>query len=193
MSAPMSALDQARAELRRAAILASLYVVWPRPLGAGQLVRSLPDDVAVTLDDIAPDLHYLTERGVLEVVAERDASRRVDLLRLTAAGVDAHEADPEQPVHVVRALRMLRLVILDTLRDAAAQGASPRLIRVSLTRHADLDTSPKAIDRALAYLVAAGVARADDKTGLHYITAAGDDYLRGAGADIPGLAAPLSL
>jgi len=190
----MTAIEQARAELRRGAILASLYVVWPRPLGTGQLVRSLPDDVAVTLDDIAPDLHYLGERRLLEVVAERDASRSVDLLRLTAAGVEAHEADPEQPVHVVRGLRMLRLVILDTLRDASSQGASARLIRVSLNRHADLDTSPKAVERALAYLVAAGVARVCERTGgLHYITAAGDDYLRGAGADIAGLAAPLSL
>ena len=183
-------LTRARAELRRQALLEGLYVVWPKSLGTGQLVDGVPDDVATTVDDAAVDLHYLQDGELITVQTHH--SRSVDILRLTAAGVDAVESARDFGVTRSRGLRMLRLRVLQALKWAAPGVARPVLLARALEDDTDLDLSTPSVERALAYLCEQQLAKESD--GFYRITRAGIDYLEAdqeTAEQVLGVATPL--
>lgn len=182
-------IEQARAKLRRAQVRTILYTVWPRPLGAGLIAESLPADLQGSPDALAQALRYLTDRG--HVACSGSASRDgAALYALTANGVDRVEAGDRDP-GAVRAVRMLRLRVLQALSWGGPAALGLSLIAVALQSDTDLDLSEPSIRRALAYLTDPARALAcESAPGLYRISANGIDYLEGAGLDCVGVARP---
>lgn len=182
----MSDINALRAAARRASILATLYAVWPRPLGAGMLAESLPADLTGGPEELHRALAYLLDRGC--VTPEGQASgRAAALYRLTADGVDRVEAEPGRDPHAVRAVRMLRLRVLQSLSWGGPAPMGGGLISVSLAEDTDLDLSEPSLRRALAYLVERHLA-SEPHPGLFRLSADGTDYLAGQGPDLAGVA-----
>lgn len=205
----MADIDKARSHLRRAAIRRALYLVWPRPMGLGLIAEALTDDLSGDPEGLCRDLDYLCARG--EISADGAVSHGgPPLYRLTAAGVEAHEAAPDFGPQAARNLRMLRLRVMQALDLGRPQPMGTRLISLSLAEDTDIDLSEPSLRRALRYLAERGLVEAgtcgrggdgarlftpaaacgadDDVTWR--ITAAGIDYLASDGAAVAGVALP---
>lgn len=180
-------LAAARADLTREAILTVLHEAWPRPLGAGLIDQALPDDLARQGKPFGVALYYLTDRGL--IAPDGHIANGPQIYRLTADGVDAIESSPLFAVEAARDARMLRLRALTILALEPGSPMGAGLIGRGLTADIDLDRSPRGIERAMAYLVARGLA---EPVGSAWnIAAAGLDYLAGSGPQIPGVADPV--
>jgi hypothetical protein len=179
-------LNHLTTRLRQEAILATLYLVWPRPLGPSLLADSLPEDLSASPHELERDLHYLAERGdlILEGPASLDGP---PLHRLSLAGVDAAEA--HLPPLQAQPHQMLRLRVLQALDLGRPQPLGERLISLALAEDRDLDLSVPSLRRALRYLQECGLAILKGSDAWA-ITAPGIDYLSGQGADRPGIARP---
>jgi hypothetical protein len=180
-------IDAARAKLRREAIRRALYLVWPRPMGPGLLTDALPADLSTGARDLERAVYYLRDRGE---IAE-DAGADTPLWRLTAAGIEAHEAEPDYGDDARRAVRMLRLRVLQALDLGRPQPMGTRLIGLALADDTDLDLSEPSLRRALRYLSERELAAAAGGEAWR-ITSGGIDYLASEGDAVAGVARPLS-
>lgn len=182
-------IDALRTAARRSAIRRALYTAYPRPLGAGLIGEALPDDTAACPEAVERTLFYLLDKGHLARAGQVGGGGPT-LYRLTAAGCEAVESDPDFGSERARGVRMLRLRVLQALDLGRPGPMGPGLISMALAEDADLDLSDPAIRRALAYLAEQGLVRTVGEAS-HTITAAGIDYLVGDGGQIAGVARPL--
>lgn len=185
-------IDTLRSKARRAAVLFILYQVYPRALGAGLIYEALTPDVTGDPDEVRRALAYLCDRHQV-IAAGRASDGGPPLYRLTVAGVDAVEALPDADLTRVRALRLLRLRILQALDWGGARPMPVSLIAAALADDTDLDLSEPAVRRALAYLTEHELAsdgHAEGHPDLWRILPGGTDYLAGEGDGIEGVARP---
>lgn len=191
----MNAADLLREQgkIRRRNIRQMLYSIYPRPLGAGLLREQLDPDVTCSPAELARELDYLLRKG--HIVRDAVSSARsVEIVRLTAAGIESLEGHPRFPPDRRRDVRMLRLRILQVLDLLRPHAAGMELLQTGLNQDADLDTSDPAVRRALHYLaereMVAPVRDAPIAEGPWQMTAAGIDYLGGDGDGVEGIARP---
>lgn len=185
----MHNLEIERARLRREALLSALYASWPQPLGMGLISASLTDDLRCSPEALERDLDYLQSHGQVDLQQPHD-EHHATLALLTAGGVDAVEASDRFDTARRRNVRMLRLRVLQALDWGRPQPLGLRLLNRALSQDTDLDTSEPALRRAIAYLLARGMAVSAGQD-LARITAAGIDYLAGDGDGIEGVARPV--
>lgn len=189
----MTDIEIARDRLRQAAILAALYTAWPRPLGAGLIGESLPADLSASASELGRTLYYLCDRG--DVQRQGQASPvgpagGSPLYRLSCHGIDQRESAPDFGPARARAVRMLRLRVLQALEIDRTHPMSTALVSVALASDTDLDLSIPSLRCALTYLVERDLVRAEGED-AYSLSAAGIDYLAGDGDGYPGIARPL--
>lgn len=189
----MTDIEIARDRLRQAAIRAALYAAWPRPLGAGLISESLPADLSASASELGRTLYYLCDRGDIQrhgQTSRLGPADRQPLYRLSVAGIDQHEADPQFGTARARAVRLLRLRVLQALEIDRAHPMSTALVSVALASDHDLDLSIPSLRCALTYLVERDLVRQDGED-AYSLSAAGIDYLAGDGDGCPGIARPM--
>jgi len=180
-------LDQERRKLRRAALLALLYQAFPRPMGFGLLAQSLPEDVSCAASVLDLDLDYLAKSGLIETRQRPDGGASQH--RITAAGCDRVESGSGWDDAARRAVRMLRLRVLEILHYGRPRPVGIPLLRRALSEDQDLDLSEESLNRATAYLALLDLSDRD-AAGMSTITPQGQDYLAGEGEELPGVARP---
>lgn len=180
-------LEHERQRLRRQTLLSVLYAAWPVPVGFGLLRAALPEDTPCSNECLARELDYLSGKGWVLSTA-RAPGGAASQHRLTAEGLEEVERGEDWSPDRLRAVRLLRLRVLQALDLGRPHPLGLRLIALALKEDTDLDLTESALRRALAYLVARGLAEA--KGDMTRISAQGMDYLSGDGDGAEGIARP---